>query len=383
MQIEVKWVNSVSEISQELWDKCFPLPYEGRWWYQALELSGLQDQFTFFYAVVSRSSHAIAIVPAFLMNVPMRLVLPPVLLPLANIVGYAFPSALYQHTLFIGSPCGDEGRVGILAGVNRTEVLRSVDQAMILQAKKFNASMRVWKDFPQEYAEDFSALSADLFPLVSYPGTVAQLPNSSKEAYLASLKASRRNKLKKKLKQAIHAPVTVEILQQPDIATMDEIFVLFWQTYEKGTIKFERLNRTFFELLAVNRSTYFIILRERSSNDMVAFMLCFALGKHVINKFIGIDYQKPKEWFLYFKLWDAVVDWSVTQGATSIQSGQTVYAPKIELGHELVPLTNYCAHQNPTIHWVYAKAAKTVNWDTLDGDLALYLQAYPEHRPKV
>jgi len=243
--------------------------------------------------------------------------------------------------------------------------------------------MRVWKDFPQEYAEDFSALSADLFPLVSYPGTVAQLPNSSKEAYLASLKASRRNKLNKKLKRVIDAPVDVEIIHRPDIITMDEIFNLFWQTYEKGNIKFEQLNRKFFDLLAENKYTYFVILRERSNNDMVAFMLCFALGKHVINKFIGIDYQKPREWFLYFKLWDAVVDWSITQGATSIQSGQTVYSPKIELGHSLVPLTNYCAHQNPIIHWIYAKVAKTINWDTLDGDLALYLQAYPEHRPKV
>jgi hypothetical protein len=383
MQYEVKWVNSVSEISQELWDKCFPLPYEGRWWYQALELSGLQDQFTFNYVVVSHSSQAIAIAPTFLMNVPMRLVLPPVLLPLANVVGYLFPSALYQRTLFIGSPCSDEGRVGMLAGVDRLEVLRCLDQAIILHTKKLNASMRVWKDFSQEYSEDFSALSADLFPLVSYPGTLAQLPNSSKAAYLASLKASRRNKLNKKLKRVFDAPVDVEILQQPDITTMGEIYSLFWQTYEKGNIKFERLNRKFFDLLAENKYTYFVILRDRSNSDMVAFMLCFALGKHVINKFIGIDYQKPKEWFLYFKLWDAAVDWSIIQGATSIQSGQTVYAPKIELGHALVPLTNYCAHQNPIIHWIYAKVAKTINWDTLDRDLALYLQAYPKHRPKV
>ncbi|MHB8744469.1 MAG: hypothetical protein ACYC9L_15290, partial [Sulfuricaulis sp.] len=113
----------------------------------------------------------------------------------------------------------------------------------------------------------------------------------------------------------------------------------------------------------------------------VAFMLCFKLGDHVINKFIGIDYQKPKEWFLYFRLWAAAVDWSLAQGAKSIQSGQTGYAPKIEIGHELVPLTNYCAHSNPLIHWIYATVTKTVNWNTLDEDLAIYLKAYPHLRP--
>jgi hypothetical protein len=110
-------------------------------------------------------------------------------------------------------------------------------------------------------------------------------------------------------------------------------------------------------------------------------MLCFVLGEQVINKFIGIDYSQPKEWFLYFRLWEAAVDWTLSKGATSIQSGQTCYAPKIELGHELVPLTNYCAHRNRLIHWIYASAANTVNWDTLDADLAVYLNAYPESRP--
>jgi hypothetical protein len=112
-------------------------------------------------------------------------------------------------------------------------------------------------------------------------------------------------------------------------------------------------------------------------------MLCFALGEHVINKFIGIDYRQPKEWFLYFKLWEAAVDWAASMQAKSIQSGQTGYSSKIELGHELVSLINYCAHANPVIHWIYAKVAKTINWDTLDEDLKLYLAAYPDQKPKI
>jgi len=383
MKFEVKWVNSESEISLELWEACFPAPFEGRWWYKALELSSLQDQFTFMYAVVSDASEAIAIAPAFVMNVPMRLVLPPPLIPFANIVGYAFPSALYQRTLFIGSPCSDEGRVGMLTGVNRSKVLQSVNQAMELQAKQLNASMRVWKDFPQDYAKDFSAFANKLFPLVSFPGTVVRLPDATKASYLATLKSSRRNKLNKKLRLAAESPVDVEIMQKPDKASINAIFSLFWQTYEKGTTKFERLNRKFFDLIANESHAHFIVLRERNSHNIVAFMLCFTLGEHVINKFIGIDYKMPKEWFLYFKLWEAAVDWTASQQAKSIQSGQTGYSPKIELGHTLVPLTNYCAHKNAFIQWIYAKVAKSINWDTLDKDLATYLQAYPDEKPKI
>jgi hypothetical protein len=378
----IKWLSSESEISSELWEACFPVPFEGRWWYKTLEKCGIADQFTFLYAQVSDANGPIAIAPAFVMNVPMRLVLPPSVLPLANIVGKVIPSALYQRTLFIGSPCSDEGRVGMLVHANRLEVLRLVNDSMLLQAKKLNASMRVWKDFSHEYALDFAAFPSNLFPLVSFPGTVVELPNSTKEGYLSTLKSSRRNKLKKKLKAAAGAPVDVEVLQQPDNASMDEIFNLFGQTYEKGSTKFERLNRKFFDLIAVEKHSYFIVLREHGSQRVVAFMLCFEMGDHVINKFIGIDYTKPKEWFLYFRLWEAAVDWSASIKAKSIQSGQTGYSAKIELGNQLVPFTNYCAHKNPIIHWVYAKVAKNINWDTLDEDLAIYLQAYPDEKPQ-
>lgn len=379
----VNWVDSESEIAPELWQAYFPAPYEGHWWYQVMERCGIQDQFTFLYAVVSDSSGTIAIAPAFVMNVPMRLVLPPAILPLANLIGHIVPSALYQRTLFIGSPCSDEGHVGMLDGVNRLAVLNSIELAMVSKAKQLQASMRVWKDFPQQYAIDFTSLNAHLFKVVSFPGTSVELPDATKEGYLATLKSSRRNKLKKKLRLAAESPVDVEVIQQPDSEILNELFNLFWQTYEKGGTKFERLNRKFFDLIAAETNSHFVILREQSNGKIVAFMLCFALGDQVINKFIGIDYQQPKEWFLYFKLWEAAVDWAAGIGAKSIQSGQTGYAPKIELGNQLVPLTNYCAHLNPVINWIYAKVAKTINWDTLDADLAIYLKAYPDEKPKL
>ena len=379
----VNWVDSESEIAPELWQAYFPAPYEGHWWYQVMERCGIQDQFTFLYAVVSDSSGTIAIAPAFVMNVPMRLVLPPAILPLANLIGHIVPSALYQRTLFIGSPCSDEGHVGMLDGVNRLAVLNSIELAMVSKAKQLQASMRVWKDFPQQYAIDFTSLNAHLFKVVSFPGTSVELPDATKDGYLATLKSSRRNKLKKKLRLAAESPVDVEVIQQPDSQILNELFNLFWQTYEKGGTKFERLNRKFFDLIAAETNSHFVILREQSNGKIVAFMLCFALGDQVINKFIGIDYQQPKEWFLYFKLWEAAVDWAAGIGAKSIQSGQTGYAPKIELGNQLVPLTNYCAHLNPVINWIYAKVAKTINWDTLDADLAIYLKAYPDEKPKL
>jgi hypothetical protein len=315
------------------------------------------------------------------MNVPIELVMPPALLPLFTRLGRLFPSVRYQRTVFVGSPCSDEGTVGLLPDVDPRQALLCLQRALEERVAEQGASMLVWKDIPQGWSGDFAWLMAQsrMFPMVSFPGTEVTLSSPSKADYFAGLKASRRHLLKKKLRRSAQAiDVTTEIVQAPEGAVLDEIFGLFWQTYEKATTKFERLNRRFFELLAKLPACHFVLLRERGEGRLVAFMLCFSLGDKMINKFIGIDYRQPKESFLYFRLWDAALEWALSQGFRSIQSGQTGYAPKIEMGHTLVSLTNYCRHRNVLVHWVYRLIARTIGWHTLDDDLARFLKAHPE-----
>ena len=378
--IKLEWFNSEADIPASLWDACFQAPFEGRWWYQALEKSGLEDQFTFMYGIVYEDKKAVAIAPAFVMNVPIRLVMPPALLLIINVLGKIMSSLLYQRTFFIGSPCSDEGRVGMINDENVLERLRAINHAMHAKADEMQAPMRVWKDFSDQHKVAFESLlkPEGLFPLVSFPGTEVKLAGSNKSDFMSSLKGEYRSNLKRKLKQAQQAQLQTQILQQPDATSMDELFTLFWLTYEKGDTKFERLNRTFFDLISAHQHAHYLILREPSSQKIVAFMLCFKLGNHVVNKFIGIDYAKPKEWFLYFALWDAAVEWAYAENAEAIQSGQTGYIAKIRLGHNLVNLTNYCKHKNPLVHFVFAAVAKTVSWQTLDEGLALYVKTHPE-----
>jgi hypothetical protein len=380
--LNVNWVDSEADIPPDLWVRCFPPQVEGHWWYRILEHCGIQDQFRFIYGVVYGPSGPLAIAPVFLMDVPIRLVLPPVLLPLANLLSKLCPSLLFQRTLFIGSPCSDEGTVGMLPDVNSLDIFRCVQLAAERLAEQLKAPLLVWKDFPSSCDPILSVLARErgLFPLASFPGTLVNLPGNSWDAYLASLKATRRNKLKKKLRRAAEAPLFSEVIQQPSTHALDELYDLFWQTYEKGQTKFERLNRRFFDLASEQPHAHFILLREQASGRLMAFMLCFQQDGHVINKYIGLDYSQPKEWFLYFRLWQAAVSWAASIGAKTIQSGQTGYAPKIELGHALVPLTNYCRHRNRVIHWIFAQVAKTIEWGTLDADLAIYLRAHPEEK---
>ena len=372
MSFSVRWVASEADIDAALWEACFPPPLEGRWWYSALEQSGLEDQFSFLYGVIRRDAVDVGIAPAFVMDFPIELVAPPALAPAVRLLGRVWPRLARPHTLFVGSPCADEGTVGILPDVERASALGALSQALATQARKVGADLLVWKDFPASFRAE-----PRFFPIVSFPGTVVPL-GGSKEAYFAALKGTRRHALRKKLRRSAgRVDIRTDVVQSPDAATLDAVFALFWQTYEKAKTKFERLNRRFFDVIAAAPVSHFVLLREATSGELVAFMLCFDLGTKVINKYIGIDYRQPREWLLYFRLWEAALDWALARGAAEIQSGQTDYAPKIQVGHRLVPLFNYGAHRSRLIHTIARYCARQIDWTTLDDDLARFLRAQP------
>jgi hypothetical protein len=364
----VAFVGSASDIDAALWEACFPPPLEGRWWYETLERSKLEDQFTFLYAVISRDGIAVGIAPAFVMRFPVSLVAPDALKPFLPLIG----SLAHPKTLFVGSPCADEGTVGLVPGTGRGAALSALQDALLAKARELDVPLLVWKDMPGEVPQP-----AGTFRVESFPGTIVDL-GADRAAYLAGLKGSRRHNVLKKIKRsAAHFSARVEVIEKPAPRVLDEIFPLFMQTYERASTSFERLGREFFAQIAQVPCARFITVREEKSSAMVAFMLCFELAPKLINKFVGMDYRRPGEWQLHFRLWDGVVDYALSRGLTSIQSGQTGYAVKIETGHRLVPLVNFCRHRNRLVHALAARAARGIDWASLDDDLARYVRAHP------
>lgn len=328
----VSFVDSARDVPDGLWEACFPPPLEGVWLYRALEESGLDDQFTFLYGLIRDGKRPVGIAPAFVMNVPIEVVLPKQVLPAVRVAGKLLPMFSHQRTLFVGSPCSDQGTVGLLPHTDRRAALSCLQRAVREKAKDLRAPMTVWKDFPEDDAPDLNWLAQQegLFPLVSFPGTITGLPASKrKDDYYAVMKASRRQKLKRKLRHSnAAAAIDAVVVQNPPPGTLDEIFVLYQQTYERAKTKFERLNRAFFTNIAKEPASHFILMRQKSGGELLAFLLSFASGTRLISKYLGMDSAKPREWALWFRLWDAAVDFALAEGFTSIQSGQTVYGPR-------------------------------------------------------
>jgi hypothetical protein len=373
MSLRVRLVARADEAPAELWAAGFGPPLEGPWWYRGLEASGLEEQFTFLYAIVEDDGRPVGLAPLFVADIPMELVVPTGVMSLLRLAGRVIPAVLNQRTLFVGSPFSDEGTVAIVAGADRVAVLTAIARALDGVAREHKALMLAWKDFPEAHRAEMEAMSkaAAFFPSVGFPGTVVRFSSPRKADYESSLKGSRRYNMRRRLKRSSAlVDLSADVLQDPDAAALDEIFGLFRQTFEKSDTQFERLDRRFFEVFAKIPEAWFVTLREPDKGEMVAFMLCLRSGDRVINKFIGLDYGRDRDWLLYFRLWDAAVEWALSLGVAELQSGQTGYRPKIELGHDLLPLWNYGRHRIAPVHWVYAAVGRTISWATLDPQLA-------------
>ncbi|HUP09547.1 MAG TPA: GNAT family N-acetyltransferase [Caldimonas sp.] len=376
--LSIHWHRSTTELPDEAWDACFPPPLEGGWWYRALERAGLDGQFRFAYASLRRGERIVGIVPVFAMDVPLRIVAPDALWPVLRVAGRLYPPLLVQPTLFVGSPCSEQGAVGLVEGTTLEAVLPALQAALDARAREVGARMLVWKDVAEPEARTLRAnpAASGCFEVPSFPGTDLVLAPGGFDAYLAALPSRHRHALNKKLRASRDAlAVTAVDVRDPDDATIGEIHRLYRMNLERARVRFETLTPAFFREIAKAREARFVLLVDDATGRSVAFMLYFMTGRHAINKFMGIDLDSHPRAYLYFRLWQAFIERASAEGAATVSSGQTAYRAKLDLGHALVPLSNFSKHFSPLLHRVYATVGRRVTLATLDPDLAAFLQS--------
>ena len=384
--LAIRWHAATSGVAAELWDTVFPLPWEGRFWFDAIQAGTAPGQFTCLYGELLRGADPIGIVPAFVFDVPLRLVIPPALarivLPFARGPLRGLRS---QRTFFIGNIAGEEGHVGLLPGESLQALAAFIHAEARAKARSLRAPMLVWKDFP---AEDRTALDGlvearTAFRIPSFPGTRIALLPGGYDAFLARQRSDRRHRIRSKLRKgAAFVALHAEVVSQPGHADLATLFALFEQTRARATTEFETLTPAFFREIAASPLARFLVLRE-DGGRIVAFMLLLDLGTRIVNQFIGLDRALLEPGRLYFRLHAAACDWAAATGAPALFSGQTGYMAKLDMGHELVPLWNYCEHEGALPGAVFRRVAAGIRWDTLDPQLAEYFRAHPEARARL
>ena len=318
--------------------------------------------------------------PAFVFDVPLDLVMPPALaraiLPFAK---GPLKGLSAQRTFFIGNVAGEEGHIG-LAERDLSDVAAFIHASARAKASELRAPMLVWKDFPEGDRGALDALRANgrVFRIPSYPGTSIPLVEGGYERFQAARNSKRRRRIATKLRRGEEAlALRTEIIVSPTTEQLAGMFALFRQTEARATTRFEHLTPEFFRTIAECEESEFVVLRD-AAGAMRAFMLLFNLGSRAVNQFIGLDYAAGEEAYLHFRLFVAAYDHASRGGAATLCSGQTGYTAKLDLGHQLTPLWNYCEHANGLVNSIFRWGGAGISWETLDPQLAEYVRAHPD-----
>src|SRR5262249_46431820 len=157
-----------------------------------LEAAGIADQFTFFFGLLRDAGTPVGIVPAFVFDLPLELVLPDAASRVASLAERSPLRRLARiRTFFIGSVAGEEGHIGLNRAYRLRDVATLVHSAARRQASDARAALLVWKDFPDADRDALHALvgATRAFRVPSYPGSSVPLLPGGYDAYLQTLPA--------------------------------------------------------------------------------------------------------------------------------------------------------------------------------------------------
>lgn len=296
---------------------------EGAEFYQAFQTARLDD-FSFGYFAVYRAGALVTVAPYFVMDFRLNTLLPNGWLK-RSLSGIRFKLAC------IGHPTVDAGRIhGEVSG----ETLAAISAAL---EKK--GSLLAYKGFDENLPlKGFVAAKGLPVPVLSIG------PD-----YYQAMKSDRRNLLKRKLKKAA-ALRYEECAGLPD-HLVAKVYQLYLNTWQKAELKFEKLTPEYF----ANTSRLSHYLLFFLDDELIGFTQLIGKGRHLVNRYIGLDYARSHDYGLYFAMFIRTVEFGIREGFTEIELGATSYEFKRILGAHQVPTWNHYRHKNPLVNWLLGK----------------------------
>jgi predicted N-acyltransferase len=221
-------------------------------------------------------------------------------------------------------------------------------QAAALRARAGRARLTIVKDLPHDspllsaadnaHARALAdALAASGFILIEGQA-LAYVPMdfASLDAWLARLSKSRRDDLRRKLKSRAHLHVA-RIPTGPAFAgdaRVDAYYALFEAVHAQSEIHFDKPTRAFFAAVLRDAGSGGVVFeyRDRASDALLGWNLCFEHGGKLIDKYIGLSYPAARAANLYFVSWMVNLEYALERGLTHYVAGWTDPEVKARLG---------------------------------------------------
>jgi len=383
--LSARHVPSLADISREDWTRLFDSKVEGWDYFRACERATPED-FSASAIGVWAGDTLVAAAPIFRTDYRLDLSLEGPLKPAGEWLYKNAPNLVVVPVLGLGSPLTEECPIGFQPGLRpeeRLAALQALLAGMDAYAKAEKIPLLALKDITDRdavWAHDL--LSQDGFTRVAtLPLATLHLPFKSEDEYLASLSASMRSDLRKKMRRA--AKVKIEIRDSID-GIEDEIVALFEETKANRKTdygSFDEVPANYFREVMQAMPGKAQLMLCRIDGTLATFNIFLIEPDRIIGKYVGMRYPLAREHNLYFVNWMATARLAMERGIPWLQTGHTSYKQKVRLGCKLKRSWVYFQYRNPLINPLFKLFGPMMAFDAMDPDLQALGDAAPYLEP--
>lgn len=296
---------------------------DGVAFHRAFQAAHIPD-FTLRYLIVSRDGQRVAVAPYFLHDFNIATMLPDGWLK--NCLSW-----VKFRIACVGHPSTD---FGFIDGEISAEIL-----ALINSKLRDMAPLVAYKGFPDD------------LPLPGFV-RVRGLPVCMlhlRGDYYSGLDRRRRKDFRKKLQAA-------NTLRFEEYSTLPEhllaqVYQLYLNTVAQAPVHFETLTPGYFREMAGLGKFHLYFEGEK----LIGFLQMLTLGNKANLKYMGMDYQRNRPYFLYFVMCLRALEACMHAGCTELELGASSYQVKRLMGCEQIETSVYYRHRNALANWLLGK----------------------------
>lgn len=351
------------------WQRLLPNCLEAYHYHLAFDL-GQVSGFKTGYISILKDGEVVCIAPFFITDYALDTTVQGAMKTFTRSINKWLPALMTLRLLCVGSPVTDSAQIAY----DKTlpidpEIITQLSVKLNEVAEAEGASVVAFKDILEGDANVLRPLlEAHGYSCVDNMPVARNAINfKDLDAYFASISASTRKDLRRKLKKFDQIRIEEYDGVPPHL---DQIYQLYLNCYEKSELKFEKLTLAFFKSLANTMPKQCRFVLYYFDEKLIGFN-CLLIGNGMmLDKYIGMDYIHSTQVNLYSLAWLHKIKMCMRDGFHMMQSGQAAYDVKLSFGATLEQTYILFKHRNRFINPLLKLAARALAYGNFDPALS-------------
>ncbi len=369
MNLQINLHQSIAEIRREEWDACAPGHAEGWAYLHAAERASIPG-FDLFYVSVREVGRLVACAPGFVTDYGLDTTVQGPVKAATQAIRKLMPRLLTLRLASLGSPVTQDARLCVAPGRSPDEeqaLYEALIDGLRRQADLKKARLTAIKDIPESLASARkAAASRGLIAMSSLPEAALDLSDiHDEDAYWASLSASTRKDLRRKLKKAKDVQIERVADIRPYAADIDALYAA---TRARSELQFEVLDHRYFEAVLEEMGECAAFFLYRVEGRIIAFNLMVESKGALVDKYFCSS-EDGAAYNLYFVSWLHNVRYAISRGVQRLEAGQSTYEPKLRLRCRLEPTTIFFQHGGRMVNAALRLASQYLDVKSTDPTL--------------